>query len=299
MTLNQSLDRRRFLQAAGASTLGLAAMHSFLNADEKKDDPFGGFTVGVQSYTFRNFDLEPALKRIKELGLHYVEFFQKHCPLDSSEKQIKAVLDLCKTYDITPLTFGVQGFSKDHDKNKKVFEFGKALGIKTFSADPDPDSFDSLDKLVDEFKIAIAIHPHGPAGGGKLHRWYSAEKIMAAVKNHHKLIGSCIDTGHIIRADILGEKLDPAKEILTMGERNFGIHLKDNDNEAEKSGKKKGGDANVILGKGVLDVNAVLKALRKVKFDRLISIEYEAKADNPGPDVQACLDVIKEEVKKI
>ena len=32
-----------------------------------------------------------------------------------------------------------------------------------FSADPDPDSFDSLDKLCDEYKIAIGIHPHGPS----------------------------------------------------------------------------------------------------------------------------------------
>ncbi len=31
-----------------------------------------------------------------------------------------------------------------------------------FSADPDPDSFDSLDKLCDKYKIAIGIHPHGP-----------------------------------------------------------------------------------------------------------------------------------------
>ena len=58
----------------------------------------------------------------------------------------------------------MQGFTKDHDANKKIFEFGKALGLKAFSADPDPDSFDSLDKLCEEYKIAIAIHPHGPQG---------------------------------------------------------------------------------------------------------------------------------------
>ena len=58
----------------------------------------------------------------------------------------------------------MQGFTKDHDENKKIFEFGKALGLKAFSADPDPDSFDSLDKLCEEYKIAIAIHPHGPQG---------------------------------------------------------------------------------------------------------------------------------------
>ena len=67
---------------------------------------------------------------------------------------------------MTPVGFGVSAFTKNHDANKKLFEFGKAIGVKYLSADPTPDSFDSLDKLCDEYKIAIAIHPHGPSGKG-------------------------------------------------------------------------------------------------------------------------------------
>jgi sugar phosphate isomerase/epimerase len=286
------LDRRRFLQLGGAAALGLTSLPGLLPADDKKDDPFGGFTLGMQSYTFRNFDLEPCLKRIKDQGLHHVEFYQKHAPLNSSPDQIKAILKLCKEYEITPLTYGVQGFTKDHDANKKIFDFGKALGIKVFSADPAPDSFDSLDKLCDEYKIAIGIHPHGPAGGGKLHRWYSAEVILKAVKDHHKLIGSCLDTGHLIRAAQLGAKLDPAEQVRVMGARNFGMHLKDHDNKRK---------TDVIFGKdgGVLDVPAVLKALREVKFAYVISIEYEAHPADPSADVKACIQVIKDSVKKL
>ena len=47
---------------------------------------------------------------------------------------------------------------------------------------------------------------------------------MAAVKDHNPLIGSCLDTGHLIRAAQLGKKLDPAQQIRLMGKRNFGIH---------------------------------------------------------------------------
>ena len=72
-------DRRRFLQTGAAAVLGLAAGSRLIAAD--KDDPFGGFTLGVQSYAFRQFDLEPCLKRTKELGLHAIELFQKHAPL--------------------------------------------------------------------------------------------------------------------------------------------------------------------------------------------------------------------------
>jgi sugar phosphate isomerase/epimerase len=282
-------SRRHFLRAAGAA-LGLAAVPALLRA-EKKDDPYGGFMLGCQSYTFRHFNTEQALKRMKDLGLHYVELYQKHAPLEATPEQNKALLKLCKEYDITPVCWGVQGFSKNHDKNKKIFAFAKELGLKAISADPDPDSFDSLDKLCDEYKIAIAIHPHGPQGD-HLHRWYSAEVILAAVKDHNALIGSCLDTGHLIRAAQLGKKLDPAEEVRKMGARNFGLHLKDHDNKRK---------TDVVFGKdgGVLDMVALLKALREVKFKGHLSIEYEAKEEEPTEDVAACVAVFKESVKKL
>lgn len=290
---DNGISRRRFLQASAAGTLGLEGLPALLRAEDKRADPFGGFTMGVQSYCFRDFDTEPALKRTQELGLHFVEFFQKHAPLNSSPDQIKALLKLCSEYDIKPIAYGVQQFTKSDDKNKRIFDFGRALGINTFSADPSRDSFDSLDKVVEEYKISIAIHPHGPVGrpgDQRLHQWYSAEVIMAAVKDHHPLIGSCLDTGHLIRAAQLGKKLDPAEQIRVMGARNFGIHLKDHDNKQ---------DTDVVYGQGVLDVPAVLKALKDVKFKGYISIEYEAHPENPSPDMRACLDVFKQAVKNL
>ena len=101
------MDRRRFLEFAGAGALGLA-LPGLGRGQEK--DPFGGFVLGVQSYTFRNFDLEPALKRIKELGLPGVEFYSKHAPLNATPAQIEALLKLCKEYGVTPRAFGVQRF---------------------------------------------------------------------------------------------------------------------------------------------------------------------------------------------
>jgi inosose dehydratase len=281
------IDRRHFLRTSAVALAAVAGGRTVW-ADDK--DEFGGFTLGTQTYTYRKFTLEQALKKTKELGLHYVELTQVHVPLDSKPEQLASVLKLCKEYDITPVAYGVQHFSKSGDENRKAFELGKALGLKSLSADPDPDSFDALDKLCDEYKIAIAIHPHGPIGKDKLHRWYSAEIILDAVKDHNPLIGTCIDTGHMIRSAKLGKNLDSADQIRKMGARNFGIHLKDNDNEK---------DTNVVFGKGALDVPGVLKALREVKFKGAISIEYEAKPEDPSEDMKGCVAVFKESVKKL
>jgi sugar phosphate isomerase/epimerase len=287
----QPFNRRQFL-GAGATALTLAVTHSIRGDAKKEDDPFGGFKLGAQSYTFRNFNLEKALQQMQKLGLKYGEFFQKHCPLTDKPEAIKAFLSLCKEYEVTPHAWGVQGFTKNQDSNKRIFDFAKALGLKMISASPSKDSFDSLDKLCDEYKIAIGIHPHGPVGRKgeeKLDPWYSAEIILEAVKDHHELIGACLDTGHLIRAAQLGKKLDPAEQVRVMGMRNFGMHLKDHDNERH---------TDVVYGKGALNVPAVLKALREVKFQGMISIEYEANPDNPSPDVKACVAVFQEAAKK-
>ena len=44
---------------------------------------------------------------------------------------------------------------------------------------------------------------------------------------------------------------------------------------------------------------ALLKALREVKFEGLISIEYEAKEEEPTDDVRADLQAVKDAVKKL
>lgn len=286
---NPSLGRRDFLKATACA--GAAALAGRLAAAPAPADPFAGFTVGVQSYTFRNFPLERALKMTQELGLKSAEFYRGHVPTDSSPEKIAGVKKLCGEYGVTPIAFGVERFTKDHDANKKIFDFAKALGVKFLSADPDPDSFDSLDKLVDESRIAIAIHPHGPVGKG-LHRWYSAEVILKAVKDHHELIGTCLDTGHLIRAAQLGEKLDPAQQVRVMGKRNFGMHLKDHDNKRK---------TDVPYGDptGVLDVPGVLKALKEVGFKGYISIEYEANPDDPSADVRKCVAYLRDAAGKL
>ena len=291
--LSCGMDRRRFLGVGTGLVAGwssFSSLASALAAEEKRGDPFGGFTLGVQTYTYRKFGLERALKEIQGLGLRYVELTQLHVPADLAPEKLKTVVKLCDDYGIKPVAWGVQHFTKNDDDNKRLFEFGKALGIACLSADPEPDSFDSLDKMCEEYKIAIGIHPHGPQGKN-LHRWYSAEVILEAVKNHHKLIGTCLDTGHLIRAaqEPFEKKLDPAQQVRVMGARNFGMHLKDHDNTKK---------TDVVFGKGPLNVAEVLKALKEAKFKGYISIEYEASENDPTPDVKACVEVFKEAVKK-
>lgn len=301
----KQLERREFMKLLTGSAIGLTATTTLSigqdgpsnSKDQSKDQPkandrdeFGGFTLGVQSYSFRNFNLEQTLTRVRELGLRYIEFYRGHVPTNSTPEQIRAVRRLCADNDITPIAFGVERFTNDLDANRRLFEFGAALGVRHFSADPDPNSFEVLDRLVAEYRISIAIHPHGPAGNNMLHRWWGSEVILPAIREHHALIGTCLDTGHLIRAAQLNRRLDPAAEIRAMGARNFGLHLKDHDNQRR---------TDVVFGRGSLDVLAVLRALREVRFAGYISIEYEANPMNPSPDIRECLTVFRNAVRQL
>jgi inosose dehydratase len=286
--MTSRLSRRRLLALSAAAAAGASwfDVPHILQAANLADpnDPFGGFPVGVQSYSLRHFNTEEAIRHLQGMRVHYAEFFQKHLDPKADDARIAEVQGLLKAADIKLSGHGVHGFTKNHDANKQLFEFAKKIGVKVITANPERDSFDSLEKLVAEYDIRIAIHNHGP---GAL--FDKLTSVTDAVKGRDKRIGACVDCGHYLRS---GE--DPVKCVLTLGERVYGVHIKD---EKETNTPK---SANVIIGKGHLDVVGLFKALRQVKFpaDGALSLEYEANEANPIDDMKACLEVAKEAIAK-
>lgn len=283
-----SLSRRRFLALSSAAALG----GTFFDAPRVlsaagfnlADDPYGGFPLGVQSYSLRNFNTLEAVRHIQGLGLHYAEFYGKHLDPAASAEKIEETKKLLADSQIALVGHGVHGFTKDHEANRKLFEFARKAGVRTITANPEHDSFDSLEKLVAEFDIRIAIHNHGP---GALYD--SIDSVKKAVAGRHKWIGACVDTGHFLRS-----KEDPVKAVLELGPRVFAAHVKDDIKEGKDS-------ENVVIGKGKLDVVGLFKALKQVKFptDGSLSLEYEANPANPIDDMKQCLVAAREAIKKV
>tara|TARA_B100000029_G_C17354041_1_gene880025 strand:- start:61 stop:954 length:894 start_codon:yes stop_codon:yes gene_type:complete len=292
-----NMNRRSFLQgtltaaaAAGATWFDVPELFAksvkLSKARTASLKKYGGFPMGIQSYSLRAFGIdgqEGALQKIDDLGLHWVEFFGRHYPITPDKQKIAAMNAKLAKHDMSVSAHGVNGFGKNHEANERIFQFAKLAGIPNISANPSPDSFDSLDKLVAKYNVRIAIHNHGP---GALYD--KIEDGLKAVKGHDKRIGFCADLGHYIRS-----AEDPVEVIHKLGDRLYGIHLKD---FAEQKKQAKG----VIIGKGHLDVKGVFKALKKVRFpaDGALSLEYEENAANPIPDIQECLAIAAEGAQK-
>ena len=276
--MHSTWSRRKFLGATAASAAALGMGHWGARRAHAADaqDRFGGFNLGLQSYTLRGFKVDRAIEMMQSLGLHSVEFFDAHFPVASTDEQIAAMKKSTAAAGIKIMGHGVNPFSKNHDANRRYFEFAKKAGIRNISADPSEDSFDSLDKLCEQYDIRIAIHNHGPGA-----RYDKVTDVLNAVTGHHKNIGACADLGHYIRS-----AEDPVKVITLLEGRLFGIHLKD-------FKEQKANTQGVILGKGHLDVEGVFRALKKVNFpaDGCLSLEYEENEKDPIADVTECVTI--------
>lgn len=287
--MSTRVSRRRFL--ASASALGFAgaallspATHAFAAKWLTEDDPFLGWPIGAQSYSLRNFDLQEAARHLQGLGLHYAELYSKHLPLEAQGEQLAAIKQVLAQAGIELRAHGVSGFNADHEANRAVFEFAKRAEIKTITANPEPNSFDSLDKLCEEYQVRIAIHNHGP---GALYD--SIDSVVDAVKDRHPLIGACVDTGHFIRS-----KEDPVEAVKRLQGRVFALHVKDEE-------KQEANSHNVIIGTGHLDLVGLFTALKEVEFphDGALSLEYEANPDNPVEEMRQCLEAAKQALETV
>ena len=282
------MHRRTFLSrtliaAAGAGATWFDVPSVIADTREQSLKKYGGFPMGIQSYSLRAFGIDGALEKIEELELHFVELFRMHYPPIPDPLKIAEMNAKLRKHDLSISAHGVQSFTKDHQKNKAFFEFAKKAGIRNISANPENDSFESLNRLVAEYDIRIAIHNHGP---GAL---YDAPlDALKAVAGYDKRIGFCADLGHYIRSGV-----DPVEVIYQLGDRLYGVHLKD---FAEQKKKTEG----VIIGRGHLDVQGVFKALKKIGFpaDGALSLEYEENPKDPMEDIRACLNVAAEAAQR-
>ena len=277
------LSRRRFITLSSAAVGASMIERSKLTRAAEQNDRFGGWPIGIQSFSLRKFDVDQAIRHMQGLGLHFVEFYSKHVPIQSTDDDLAKLKEKLKQGDITMSSHGVNRFSGDHQANRRVFEFAKRAGLRNITANPTPDSFESLDQLVAEFDVRVAIHNHGPGSS-----YDKIVEVVNAVDGHDPRIGACVDTGHFIRS-----KEDPIEALERLGNRVFGLHIKDEEKQEKRS-------RNVIIGSGFLDLVKLFQTLRQIEFpaDGSVSLEYEANPDNPIDDIQQCLVAAEEAIAK-
>jgi len=271
------MSRREFVRAGAA-----AAMMVPLVARAAEKDPYRGLKFGVHSYSLRKFSLDQAIKMTRGLDVRYLSINPVHLPLNSTKEQIVEARGKIADAGLTLLEAGVISMGKDIQKTRQAFEYAKALELKTIVCNPSLDSFDTLDKLLKDYDVRLAVHNHGPEGIYK-----APDDVLPVIKNHDPRIGACVDIGHYERAGVkAGDALRALKG------RIFDVHFKDVD-KREAKGKP------VVAGTGVIDFEDVFKFLLGISYPDAVMLEYEADADNPMPGMKKSFEFAQSLLAKL
>ena len=263
--------------AAAAAALPAAARAAPAQAAQAAGDPFKGLKVGIASYSLRKFNLDQAIAMTKEAGVKYICLKDMHLPLKSTTAERKAARKKLDDAGLVLMGCGVVTIPNKEDAVKEVFEYAKDAGMPTIVCSPEPDALDAIEKMVRQYDIRIAIHNHGP--GDK--KYPLPGDVLKMVKDRDPRMGVCMDVGHTAR---MGQ--DPVAALKECAPRLLDFHMKDVTAATAKGGP-------VEVGKGVIDIKAVLKALLDAKFAYHVALEYEAKADAPMPGIIESFNFIR------
>lgn len=220
-------------------------------------------TIGLASYTLRKYSLEQVIDICKRLNIKEIALKNFHLPLDASEAQIKEAIGKVKAAGLDVFGGGVI-YMKNEAEVKNAFRYAQAAGMSIIIGVPNHDLLPLVEKYVKETNIKLAIHNHGPGDDV----YPTPATVYQKIEKLDKRIGLCIDIGHVVR---LG--MNPVEAIKKYGHRMYDMHLKDVDGfEAKNDG--------IQIGRGVIDIPKVLKALKEVNYQGIMSIEYEKDAEN-------------------
>lgn len=227
--------------------------------------PEDRFALGIAGYSFVHFDLDASLAMMKRMNVQFLCIKDFHLPLVSTDAEIAAFHEKLAASGVTGYAVGPLYMTKSKAEIDSAFEYAKRAGVKLIVGIPNKEDLPYISDKTAEYDIRYAIHNHGPED--KLYP--NATSIFELVKDLDPRVGLCFDMGHNMR-----DGQDPIRDVKRYHKRIFDIHLK-NVTAANKDGK------TCELGRGVIDIPAFIKALRKVGYEGKCSLEFEKDMKDP------------------
>jgi inosose dehydratase len=272
-------SRRSFIQKAALGLAGAAAI-PFISksapfnsaaADEAKPLP-----IGMAGYTFARFDLEKSIAMMKRVAVQNLSLKDFHLPINSNDGKIKSVMAQFATANIKVYAVGVI-YMKTKQAVDDAFAYAKKVGVNLIVGVPGYDLLDYTEQKCKETDIRIAIHNHGTED----QLYPGPQQVYDRIKTRDQRMGLCLDIGHAKRAGT-----DLQKAIKEYKDRLFDLHIKDV-TAAAQDGKA------AEIGRGVIDFEALVKALERVDYKGVCSIEFEKDMSDPLPGIAESLGYFK------
>ncbi|MEO6286352.1 MAG: sugar phosphate isomerase/epimerase family protein [Dyadobacter sp.] len=261
MNTRRSFVKKSFAGLVAGSLVSFPETSGAGTLKEKKEDTF---KLAMAGYSFVNFKLDESIEMMKKTNVHYLCIKDFHLPYKSTAEEIAAFHAKLKAADITGYAVGPI-YTKTHEDIDNAFDYAKRVGVNLIVGIPNHEDLKYVEQKVKEYDIRYAIHNHGPED--KLYP--NATSVYNFVKDLDPRVGLCFDMGHNRR-----DNQDSVADLGKYAKRIFDIHLK-NVSGATKDGK------TCELGRGIIDIPAFVKMLRKVKYSGSCALEYEKDMKDP------------------
>jgi sugar phosphate isomerase/epimerase len=275
-----------FMLAVGLSSAGSTGQAGPIPADCRT----GGFALGCQAWTFREFTVLDAIDKTAAAGGKVIELYsgQKfsadrpgvvfdHNAPDDIIAELKARL---QKDGIRAVNYGVVPIPNNEAEARKIFDFAKKLGLYGITTES-VESIDLIEKLVKEYNICVGFHDHPRRPNDASYKMWDPNYVLSVVKNRDARIGATADVGHWVRSG-----LTPVDCLKILRGRVISVHLKDLNEKSPNA-------HDVPFGTGVCDVPGILNELKHQKFAGNISIEYEYNWTNSVVDVAQCIGFVR------
>lgn len=270
--MTHGIDRRTFIAAAGALVAagrGMPPAAAAAPAAAGSGKKAERLKIGIASYSLRNFPLDRALEMARAANVRHMTFKDVHIPRTDPPGTIEANRARIEAAGITIMGGGTITMPNDPAQIRRDFEYARHAGMPMIYASPDPAALDAIEALVKEFDIRLAIHNHGPED-----KWYPAPAdAYRLLESRDRRMGLCVDVGHTMRTGT-----DPIESILKHRDRVYDLHVKDLTSETDR-------DSQVEVGRGLLDVPRLMRALLEIGYEGQVGLEYEINPDDPLPGV--------------
>lgn len=266
-----AISRRTVLQAValGAARASATATPPPDWSVKPTKPNFGGFQVGLTTFSTRELTLDETIALLNKTGVRNIALKYFHLPLDSTKEQRRLAVRKIRDAGLTLAGCGVIGLSGDEESVRCSLDYVQDIGAPSVTCTPPADGLEQLDRIIKDYPdIKIAVHTHGPEDDVSYWRW-SAVNIMDKIRYLDQRIGVCVDVGHTFRVPI-----DPVKAIRACGDRLYDVHLKD----LREASRRR---LDVPIGRGVVNVPAILTTLHDMGYRDHIALEYEADRKSP------------------
>jgi sugar phosphate isomerase/epimerase len=278
------VTRREFTSGLAVAVAAVAARGA---ADgQPKPSVFGGIQVGVQSYTFRAFDVDRMIAAMTSVGLTSVELWNGHLdPIKASEAEFKSVRGKLDAAGIKVSAY-CANFPTDatDDHLDRAFRGAGLLGTDVMTSSLEKPILDRVDERCRRYKIRLGLHNHylGDSWfkGDKAANFEGPDDFLKALEGRSEYLAINLDVGHFYAAGH-----DPVAFFRDHHRRIVSLHIKDRDRDAERTYRR--------FGEGQTPIAEVLRLAGMFKFPYAANIEYELEEKDPTEGVRRSFDYIK------